>query len=221
VKRLFRKKREAAALRYELKKALYRLGPTGYPFEHFIGELFSRQGYETEVGCIVQGACVSHEIDVIATGDDVQYLVECKYTRSQGKRVNVQTPLYLHSRVEDISEKRKELPQYESLRFTAALITNARFSSDTITYGECKGIALLAWDYPVDAGLKDMIQRFNIFPITILTQLTRSQKLLLMKGGIVTCAQLLNDTRILQEFHMSEKREHRVIREAESITRSE
>jgi len=47
--KMFRRKKGSGALRYKLKKALYLMGPTGYPFEYFIGELFKRQGYEVQV----------------------------------------------------------------------------------------------------------------------------------------------------------------------------
>ena len=54
------------AAKYHLKRAIMELGPSGYPFEKFIGEILRYQGYKTTVGEIVQGKCVNHEIDVIA-----------------------------------------------------------------------------------------------------------------------------------------------------------
>ncbi len=40
--------------RYKLKEAIFELGPSGYPFEIFVGELLKNQGYRVEVGIIVQ-----------------------------------------------------------------------------------------------------------------------------------------------------------------------
>ena len=57
--KMFRRKKGSGALRFKLKKALYNMGPTGYPFEHFIGELFKRQGYEVEVGQVVEGVTIT------------------------------------------------------------------------------------------------------------------------------------------------------------------
>src|SRR5437899_282437 len=54
-----------AAARYNLKSALTNLGPTGYPFERFVAELFKHKGFEAIVGQIVPGFCVTHEIDVV------------------------------------------------------------------------------------------------------------------------------------------------------------
>ena len=41
------------------------LGPSGYPFERFIGAVMKSMGYQTSVGRIVSGRCVTHELDVI------------------------------------------------------------------------------------------------------------------------------------------------------------
>ena len=56
----------ASVLRYSLKEALLRLGPSGYPFEKYVGELLRSIGYEVQVGLILEGRCVSHEVDVYA-----------------------------------------------------------------------------------------------------------------------------------------------------------
>ncbi|MDD4107279.1 MAG: ATP cone domain-containing protein, partial [Prolixibacteraceae bacterium] len=81
---LLRRERTAAAMRYKLKQAIMELGPTGYPFENFIGEIFKNQGFKIEVGIVTEGNCVTHEMDVIATNNKIQHLVECKYSKDQG-----------------------------------------------------------------------------------------------------------------------------------------
>src|SRR5690606_23880275 len=63
---LLKKKKSYFASRYKLKQAIYDLGPTGFPFENFIAAIFTYPGYKTDVGKIVQGVCVSHELDVVA-----------------------------------------------------------------------------------------------------------------------------------------------------------
>ena len=42
------------------------MGPTGFPFERFIGAVLKYSGYKTAIGNVIQGQCISHEIDVIA-----------------------------------------------------------------------------------------------------------------------------------------------------------
>lgn len=187
---LLRQEKTDSSLRYRLKQAIIELGPTGYPFEVLVGEIFKHQGYKTEVGVPVAGHCVLHEMDVIATNKLMQHLVECKYHKDQGKQVSVQVPLYVHSRVEDIVKKREKMAEYAGLKFKAWVATNTRFSDDATKYGLCSGIELLAWDFPEGRGLKELIERYKLYPITILFNLNLKEKQYLLNQGIVTCAQL-------------------------------
>ena len=52
---LLRKKQRSIAARYSLKKAIMDLGPSGYPFEHFVGQVFKYQGFDVLVGKEVEG----------------------------------------------------------------------------------------------------------------------------------------------------------------------
>jgi hypothetical protein len=189
--RLLRKKRGSLAARYKLKKAIMELGPTGYPFEHFIGQIMKSQGFKVQTGLVVEGHCITHEMDVIATKDSVQRLVECKFHNGQGKISNVQVALYIRSRVDDIIKKRKTLPEFKGLEFEGWVVTNTRFSLDATKYGTCSGLKMLSWDYPRNNSLKDLIERDRIFPVTTLVNLTKNQKVMLAQKGIVLCRQLL------------------------------
>jgi hypothetical protein len=189
--RLLRKKRSSLAARYKLKKAILELGPSGYPFEHFIGQIMKNQGFEVQTGQVVDGHCITHEMDVIATKESVQRLMECKFHNGQGKISNVQVPLYIRSRVDDIIKKRKTLPEFKGLDFEGWLVTNTRFSLDATKYGACSGLKMLSWDYPRNNSLKDLIERDRIFPVTTLVNLTKKQKVMLAQKGIVLCRQLL------------------------------
>ena len=216
--KLFRNLRGNKASRYQLKKALLNMGPTGYPFEHLIGELFRRQGYEVEVGRVVEGVSITHEMDVIATKEDQQHLMECKYSRDQGSRISVQVPLYVHSRVNDIVEKRRQHKRYQNVSFTPWVVTNARFSSDSMEYSRCKGIHLLGWDYPHGLALKELLEKERIFPITILRHLTKNDKQRLMADGIVTCTQLSEQPNRLHHLGLSKRKQQSVANEIEELT---
>lgn len=207
---MLRRERTNAALRYKLKKAILELGPTGYPFEALIGQLFERMGYISEVGVIVEGNCISHEMDVIATNENTQHLVECKYHKDQGKQVSIQVPLYVRSRVDDIVRRRENMPEFSGLDFTGWVITNTRFSTDSIQYGKCNGLKLLAWDYPQGLGLKELLENYKIYPVTVLRKLTSKEKQKLLKHGIVSCSQLLMNQDLLKEFNLT-KSKHRAL----------
>src|SRR5690606_32869846 len=86
---LLKKKKSLFASKYKLKKAIYELGPTGFPFERFVAAILEYSGFKTEVGKIMQGVCVSHEIDVFAEKDGSVSVIECKFHSVEGRNCNV------------------------------------------------------------------------------------------------------------------------------------
>ena len=96
------------------------LGPSGFPFEKFVAAIIKEEGYQTEVGVIVQGACVTHEVDVVATTDHQHIMVECKYHNQQGRVNDVKIPLYIQSRFLDIEKQHHEVEGEESF-FSSAM----------------------------------------------------------------------------------------------------
>jgi hypothetical protein len=215
---LLKKKKYYAASRYKLKKAIMELGPTGFPFEHFIGKILEVQGFETEVGQVLNGKCVTHEVDVIATQGKKQYFVECKYATSQGKIFSIQVPLYIRSRVNDIIDKRKDDEKFKDFSFHGWVVTNTRFSTDAINYGTCSGLHLLSWDYPAQNGLKDIIDRRKVFPITVLHNLTIAQKQQLMKKGIVICRQIRENPEVLEPFQIEQRKLNSIMKEINDLS---
>jgi len=214
---LLRKLQRPSATRYKLKSAIYDLGPSGYPFEAFMGQVFERLGYTTETGIIVRGQCLNHEMDVIATRDKEQLIMECKFHKDPGHHVGIQVPLYVHSRVEDIIDFRKKQPEFSGFHFSIWVVTNTRFSTDAIQYSRCKKVKLLAWDYPRGRGIKELVEQVHIFPVTILTHLLKKDKILLLKKGIVSCHQLNSQLNILNDLDLSNSKRKALIEELEEI----
>jgi hypothetical protein len=62
---LLHKEEKPIAIKYSLKKAISELGPSGFPFEDFVAEIFRGKGYEALTGQVVKGFCVAHEVDVV------------------------------------------------------------------------------------------------------------------------------------------------------------
>jgi hypothetical protein len=147
----------------------------------------------------------------------VQQLLECKYSQDQGRHVSVQVPLYVRSRVDDIVRKRKEHPLYKDLQFEGGVVTNTRFSTDSIQYGRAAGLHLLAWDYPAGEGLKDLIEKYKVYPLTVLTTLTKKEKNLLMERSVVSCRQLKQQPEWLQDLGLNPKKSRAVQRELDEI----
>ena len=211
---------EKHSFRYRLKQAMFELGPTGYPFEFLMGEIYKRQGWEVEVGQVLQGGSITHEMDVIATKGSVQHLIECKYHKDQGKQVSIQVPLYVRSRVNDIIEYRITQVEYNRLDFVAGVSTNTRFSDDSTKYGEHIGMKLLSWDYPKGEGLKDLVERYHIYPVTILKDLSLKDKQYLLENEVVLCYQLDANADILAEMEMTPRKRNAVLKELAQIGES-
>lgn len=215
---LLRKKSGGTAAKYKLKKAILELGPTGFPFEQFIGELMKQQGFEVKTGQIIKGACVQHEVDVVATKDKTQCLMECKFHNSPEKISDVKVSLYIRSRMNDIIERRKKNPEFAGLEFEGWVVTNTRFSSDAIDYGTCSGLKMLSWDFPENNALKDLVERYHVFPITTLVHLNQKQKIFLAEKGIVLSRQLLQQKQVLDELDLSNTARRKILAELESLT---
>jgi len=209
---LLKKKDRLLASKYKLKKALYELGPTGYPFELFISAVLKNSGYETRVGQILQGACVTHEIDVVATKNGNTVAIECKFHSEEGRNCNVKVPLYIASRYRDVKEHWEAKPRKHRLE-GGWVVTNTRFTADAIQYGSCVGLYLLSWDYPKNDSLRNRIDRLGLFPITVSTLLTTREKQFLLSRDVVLCKELLQQNFLLDHLGLSELRKTKIINE--------
>lgn len=199
---LLRKQERVNAARYSLKDAIMQMGPSGFPFEHFVGKLLQTTGYEVEVGVFLQGKCIRHEIDVLARNPDKTIMVECKYHNARGKVSNVHVPLYINSRFEDVFDIWRKQPASQGMDFEGWVVTNTRFTEDASDYGLCAGLKLIGWDFPKQAGLKEMVEQANLFPITVITGLTRKQTQALMDKELVLCRDLLaNESQVHSIFN--------------------
>ncbi len=212
-----RKLQRSAAARYSLKNAIMQLGPSGYPFEHFIGQLLKHLGYEVEVGQIIQGQCVKHEVDVVAHNNHQQFMVECKYYNNQGKFCNVRVPLYIHSRFNDIEKRWKSTPGIGKRSFHGWVFTNTKFTTDALDYGRCVGLRMVSWNYPPNESLKDLVETTGVFPVTVLTLLNRKQKQALLEKDIVLCRQLRDRSGLLDQLDLSDSKKRKVLEEINNL----
>lgn len=214
---LLRQKMKSSAIRYRIKDALMELGDSGHPFEIFTGEIYKHLGYAVKTGIVVEGKSITHEMDVIATSQKTQQIIECKYSQLHGKYVSIQVPLYVHSRVNDIIAYRSNLEEYKDFSFTAGVATNTRFSPDCIKYASDYGINLLSWDYPEGKSLRELIQKEHILPVTVLSTLSQHEKDYLISHDIVTCEQLVKNSTMLSEIGLSPKKIHTVQIELDTV----
>ena len=214
---LLKKKKSYLASKYKLKKAIYELGPTGFPFESFVSATLKYSGYETHINKILQGKCVTHEIDVIAHKNSDTTIIECKFHSEQGLKCNVKIPLYINARFEDVKLHWDAIPKNKTTLSNGWVVTNTRFTEDALLYGKCCGLYLLSWDYPKHNGLKDRIDRLGLYPITVSTQLTNREKQFLLSRDVVLCRELIGDVFYLDHLGVSEKRKDKIINEIKQL----
>ena len=210
---LLKKNKSYLASKYKLKKAIYELGPTGFPFERFVSAILSYSGYKTEVGSILQGKCVSHEVDIITVKNDRATVIECKFHSEQGLNCNVKIPLYINSRYKDIKANWSNNKNKNTALTEGWVVTNTRFTKDALQYGNCIGLTLLSWDYPKNNGLKDRIDRLGLYPITVSTLLTNREKQFLLTRDVVLCRELIHDNFYLDHLGVSETRKDKILKE--------
>jgi len=81
---LLLKERPIFAGKYSLKNSIMELGPSGFLFEQYFAAILKEYGYRTRTNQMIGGMCATHEIDIVAEKDGVQYLIEAKYHNTRG-----------------------------------------------------------------------------------------------------------------------------------------
>lgn len=176
----------STASRYSLREALLRLGPKGFSFEKLTARVFEEEGYKTQTNQILQGKCVSHEIDVLLEKDKKFFTVECKFHHAPGFYTEIKDVLYTWARFLDLKEGNMEI----SLE-NVWLVSNTKFSEQTKQFAQCRGINLLGWAYPEARSLQNIIEEKKLYPITVLRTLEKKFEDRLISEGIITCQDLL------------------------------
>jgi Holliday junction resolvase-like predicted endonuclease len=188
-KKYLKKINHASGLRYSLKTALFRLGPSGYPFEKYFAAILNNYGYEVETGVTVEGRCVDHEVDVYAVKEDEVSLVECKYRNKSGGTTDIKTAMYVHSRFHDLWPTMKSL--HPDKKFTGWLVTNTRCTTNAVKYAKCTGLNIRSWSYPDGDSLQKMIEDKRLYPVTIISGIRSGLIGTLIKRDIILLKDLL------------------------------
>ena len=167
--KLLGKQKPFIAARYDLKGSIFRLGPAGFAFEHLVAEILKEYGFKTKVHSMINGFCVQHEIDVVATKKNKSYMIECKYHNLSGIYTGLREALYTYARFLDLKNGSKEglCQKFEQ----PWLVCNTRFSDDAVQYSKCIGLRLIGWNYPKGKGLIEMIEKKRLYPITMIKSL--------------------------------------------------
>jgi len=179
------------AAKYSLKKAVFDLGPSGFPFEDFITEIYRATGHKASNGVILKGKCAEHEVDMFAIHKGgKRHGAEIKFHNTPGIKTDLKVALYVYARFDDLI-KGDQVDE-------GSLITNTRFTSNALSYGECAGLKMISWDYPEKGNLYSLIEETGLHPITCLTTIEERYKKRLIENEIVLCRAIKEDASTLE-----------------------
>lgn len=192
------------AVRYSLRRALMELGPSGFPFEQFVAEIFKSKGYQTVTDQIVMAQCVEHEVDVVAWKPKELVMIEVKFHGDIALKSDLKVVLYVNARFEDLALGTFHYGGEERKMTAGWLVTNTKFTVSAIKYAECKNMNIMGWNYPMDNNLHDLIEQANLHPITSLHTLSEHDKKELLNQKIVLCTTLAKNHTILRNLGLSD-----------------
>ena len=214
---ILKKASNGHAARYNLRSALQMLGPAGFFFEKFISRLYAAEGFKTRTNLILQGKCVSHEVDIMLKKENIISMIECKFHSSREGSSDVKVPMYILSRFNDLKVKKHTIFSNSETINSCIIVTNNRFTKDAEIFANCSGINLLSWDYPKDNNIKSKIDKRALYPITCLTTLSMVEKEKLLILDQILVKDLINDSYSLNKIGLSENRVRNVLKEASQI----
>lgn len=214
---ILKKASNGHAARYNLRSALQMLGPAGFFFEKFISRLYAAEGFKTRTNLILQGKCVSHEVDIMLKKENIISMIECKFHSSREGSSDVKVPMYILSRFNDLKVKKHTIFSNSETINSCIIVTNNRFTKDAEIFANCSGINLLSWDYPKDNNIKSKIDKGALYPITCLTTLSMVEKEKLLILDQILVKDLINDSYSLNKIGLSENRVRNVLKEASQI----
>lgn len=214
---LLKKNSNAHAARYNLREAIRMLGPAGFYFEKYIARLFESEGYKTKTNLVLQGKCVTHEIDVLIQKDSEMGMVECKFHAGREVASDVKVPMYILSRFNDLKTKSHSFFGSKSPLTSCWIVTNNRFTADAITFANCSGLQLLSWNYPENNCLKSKTDQNKLYPITCLTTLSLAEKEHLLQEELLLVKDILVQSSVLNTIGLSPNRIQNVLKEAREL----
>jgi len=197
------------AARYDLKRAIMALGPSGFPFEKYFARILSEYGYKVKLNQNVKGKKVNQEIDIVAEANN-KFMIECKYHNDRGKHAGLKEAMYTYARFLDIKKHGFDYPW---------LVTNTHLSNDAISYAKGVKLKVTGWRHPAKGSLKELIEKRKLYPITIIRSINEETKEKLYAGRIMVIKDLFKFSidELIKKTGMSEKVLVKIIDEAKLI----
>jgi len=219
IKELLDKESSKLSMKFSLKKGMRKLGPTGYPFEKFVGEIFHRLGHNVELNLYLSGKCLDkYETDFLAEKDQVIKVGECKFrNRPEESVIELDTVLAFQAEIQDLRNGNLfEKERFNNKEIKPLLVTNTKFSGVATEYADCVGIELLGWRTPEDQGLETIIDNNGFYPITILPSLDQEASKMFFKEKMALVQDLLelDKEEFIRQNNITEGQIEELIKEA-------
>ena len=200
------------AARYSVKRAVFDLGPSGFPFEQFLAEVLRAHGWMVRTGVALNGRCAPHEVDVLAEKSGKRIGIEAKFHNEASGKTDIKDALYVYARYQDL----KNAPESSSRVDEGWLVTNTRFTRNAIRYAQCSNLTLIGWDYPRSRNLFSLIEEARVHALTGLTSLRPGEKHRLLENGVVLC-KTVAASHVLHEYGVKPDRVPQVLEEARRL----
>ena len=184
--------------RYQLKNSIMKMGHAGFAFENYIASILEYYDYQVlGIRSKISGKCAIHEIDLIGRKEEKKFLIECKYHSIRGAYTGLKESLYTHARFLDLQPK-----------FSGEIIfCNTQVSNHAKKYAKCIGQQIFSWRYPGVNSLEKIIEKHNLYPITILN-LSQNELRIFSESNMMVAKDILryNEKRISKMTGISQKR---------------
>jgi ATP cone domain/AF1548-like, C-terminal/Restriction endonuclease len=194
---LMRKRKPAVKHLFDLKYGISLMDPKP-EFEAFVRVILVHSGFQVSSNTILRGLCGEHEVDALATKDGLTHFVEVKHHNSYHALTGLDESRIARAIMEDVTDGYAH--GLTRVKIDGAMIvTNTRYSEHAINYGRCRNILQVGWDSPELFGLREMVEKHKLYPLSCLRGVNTKARLLLVEAGIVLIRQLLEqDSRYLE-----------------------
>jgi hypothetical protein len=196
---LIRKQRPAVKHVFDLKYGISLMEPKP-EFEMFVRALLMYSGFQVKPNTILKGLCGEHELDAIAAQDGLTYLVEAKHHSAYHALTGLDESRIARAIIEDVTDGYKQGTTTIKVD-RAMIVTNTRYSEHAVAYGGCRNILQIGWTSPDGFGLRDIVEKNRLYPLSCLKTLKTQTRLRLVYMGIVLIKQLLE-----QDHHYIERK---------------
>lgn len=207
----------AAGARYRLRTALARLGPAGFNFEKYVASILTAYGYKTELPYELQGACVTHEVDVIAEKDGRRMFIEAKFRNNFNDVVNIKDTMSTWARFLDLVEGAKLglCPHFDE----AWIVTNARFTKHSLNYGHCKNMVMIGWNHPKERSFAAMVDMSTLYPLTVIDDLQEDELQAFISKELPLCREIvdLDPGKLAKKVGLSKSRVTEIQKSCKSV----